>query len=451
MKLLCLSNGHGEDLIAVNILERLRQRPQAPDVAALPLVGEGRAYARSDIPIVGPVKVMPSGGFVYMDGRQLWKDMRGGLFGLTLAQYRLVRQWGRQGGVILAVGDIVPLLFAWLSGSDYAFVGTAKSEYYLRNEAGWLSRSRSLEGWSGSVYLPWERWLMGRSRCKAVFPRDALTTSVLKKFKIPAWDLGNPMMDGIQPEYPLTWSPDADAETIAQRPLVVLLLPGSRAPEAYNNWQIVLAALQSTIATFPQRSLLFLGAIAPSLQTNPLVQALNQRGWQRLPALPESLPFYDPTAIAFAQPQAASAPPVELPGDLAAYQTPAPPPRTVQLLLTQSAYNTCLTVADFAIAMAGTATEQFVGLGKPAIALPGRGPQFTAKFAEAQTRLLGVSVFLVKEPAQVGPTLAGMLANPDLLQVVAENGERRMGKPGAAARIADRLLAAFGGDRPIRL
>jgi len=39
--------------------------------------------------------------------------------------------------------------------------------------------------------------------------------------------------------------------------------------------------------------------------------------------------------------------------------------------------------------MAGTATEQFVGLGKPAIAIPGIGPQFTAAFAEAQSRHLG--------------------------------------------------------------
>ncbi len=435
MKLLCLSNGHGEDLIAVNILEQLRQRPQGPEVAALPLVGEGRAYARSDIPIIGPVKAMPSGGFIYMDGRQLWKDMRGGLLGLTLAQYRLVRQWGRRGGKILAVGDIVPLLLAWLSGGDYAFVGTAKSEYYLRDESGWLSRSRSLEGWSGSVYLPWERWLMRRSRCKAVFPRDQLTTNVLKRFRVPAHDLGNPMMDGLQPELPLRELPAADEATLAQRPLVILLLPGSRAPEVYNNWQLFLPALASAIAAFPQRSLLFLGAIAPALQTNPLVQALNQQGWQHLTALPEGLPFSDPRAIAFAYPQA--------PDPLTADPASPLPPRRVQLLLTQNAYNACLQVADFAIAMAGTATEQFVGLGKPALTLPGRGPQFTPQFAEAQTRLLGPSVFLISQPDQVGKTIAGMLTNPDLLQVVAENGERRLGKPGAAARIADCLLSTL--------
>ena len=47
--------------------------------------------------------------------------------------------------------------------------------------------------------------------------------------------------------------------------------------------------------------------------------------------------------------------------------------------------------------MAGTATEQAVGLAKPIIQLPGRGPLFTTSFAEAQRRLLGKTVFCVKE------------------------------------------------------
>ncbi|MGM0457099.1 MAG: lipid-A-disaccharide synthase-related protein, partial [Cyanobacteriota bacterium] len=56
-KLLCLSNGHGEDAIAVRILQHLQQHPQGPELAALPLVGEGRAYQHvPDVPIVGPVK-----------------------------------------------------------------------------------------------------------------------------------------------------------------------------------------------------------------------------------------------------------------------------------------------------------------------------------------------------------------------------------------------------------
>ena len=163
LRLLVLSNGHGEDVIAVRILKELQQQTSAPEIFALPIVGEGRAYQRLNIPVIGSVRTMPSGGFIYMDGRQLAKDLRGGLLQLTLNQLKSVRRWVKiqkksgYSAKILAVGDIVPLLFAWLSGSEYAFVGTAKSEYYLRDETGWLkrnTRAERWEGWSGSDYLP---------------------------------------------------------------------------------------------------------------------------------------------------------------------------------------------------------------------------------------------------------------------------------------------------------
>ena len=203
MRLLCLSNGHGEDAIAVQILTQLQQIPNAPSLAALPLVGEGKAYHRlNNIPIISLVKSMPSGGFIYMDGFQFLRDLNQGLIQLTWAQIQAVRHWAKQGGMILAVGDIVPLLMAWISGAPYCFVGTAKSEYYLRDEQGWLSRpslQEQWEGWSGSVYLPWERWLMGRSRCRAVFPRDGLTAEILQRWSLPVVDAGDPMMDNLQP------------------------------------------------------------------------------------------------------------------------------------------------------------------------------------------------------------------------------------------------------------
>ena len=49
--------------------------------------------------------------------------------------------------------------------------------------------------------------------------------------------------------------------------------------------------------------------------------------------------------------------------------------------------------SKFVISMAGTASEQAIGLGKPVIQIEGNGPQFTKSFAEAQRRLLGRYVF----------------------------------------------------------
>ncbi|MFB2919474.1 MULTISPECIES: lipid-A-disaccharide synthase-related protein [Aerosakkonema] len=421
MKLLCLSNGHGEDAIAVRILQRLQQHPNAPKLAALPIVGEGQAYTALGIPIIAPTRKMPSGGFIYMDGGHFWRDIRSGLFQLLWWQFRAVQAWKQQGGSVLAVGDIVPLLFAWLSGSPYAFVGTAKSEYYLRDETGPLvrkSRMQRWEGWSGSVYLPWERWLMSRKRCKAVFPRDKLTTETLLKWSIPAFDMGNPMMDDLESETAKAAFYAGDAEKQEQeRSLVITLLPGSRPPEAYANWQQILQAVAGVMDAFARKGVLFLAAISPTLSLDSLRETLEAQGWRwQSPQESESsLPISDPTASVFTQCKCT-------------------------LILTQRAFADCLQQGDFAIAMAGTATEQFVGLGKPAISIPGKGPQFTPAFAEAQTRLLGPSLILLEQPPEVAKTIQLLLRDPDRLQMIAENGPLRMGKPGAAQRIADCLM-----------
>lgn len=407
LRLLCLSNGHGEDTIAVQILQALQQQPQPPKLAALPIVGAGRAYTHQGIPLIGPVKAMPSGGFI-QDGRQLVRDVQGGLMTLTLAQMRALRSWVAEGeeegcaSLVLAVGDIVPLALACWSGADYGFVGTAKSEYYVRDEAGLLPRSSwwddRIERWTGCVYLPWERWLLSRSRCHAVFPRDELTATALRRSAIPAFALGNPMMDGLEP---IAARPDRSSP-------VVTLLPGSRPPEAYANWQQILVAVASVLQQFPERSS-FLAAIASGLDLTLLQSALAAHGWQ---PSQEKLPgFPDPIAPVFVQ-------------------------QNAKLILSQQAFGACLHWADWAIAMAGTATEQLVGLGKPALIIPGAGPQFTPAFAEAQTRLLGESVILVADPAQVGAQAKALLQADDQLQRIAENGRRRLGEAGAARRIA---------------
>jgi uncharacterized protein (TIGR03492 family) len=429
--LLCLSNGHGEDIIAVRVLQALQKQADSPQIAALPLVGEGRAYHQANIPLIGTAKAMPSGGFIYMDSRQLARDLQGGLVQLTWSQLQGIRQWAKQGGMILAVGDIFPLLLAWLSGAPYTFIGTAKSEYYLRDETGKLFTTEMWDGWSGSVYYPWERWLMSRDRCRGVFPRDTVTTQVLQKLAIPALDLGNPMMDGLEPteSRSLVYGESISASlrrsgwdsgvttTLPQQSLNVLLLPGSRTPEVYDNWQRILQAVAGVIETFSNQSPLFLAAIAGTVHLEPLHYDLEVQGWTLVNSngISASNDFSDASARWYQKGRAT-------------------------LVISQQAFAECLHQADCAIAMAGTATEQFVGLGKPAITLPGKGPQFTPKFAEAQTRLLGESIILVQNPTQVASALRSVLQNPEQLEQIAKNGRRRMGTPGAAQRIANYLM-----------
>jgi len=85
--------------------------------------------------------------------------------------------------------------------------------------------------------------------------------------------------------------------------------------------------------------------------------------------------------------------------------------------------------------MAGTATEQAVGLGRPVISLPGPGPQFTRRFAQLQEQLLGESVLLCDTPQRAAQTAQTILKTPERLARIRANGLRRMGKPGAAQEI----------------
>ena len=395
MKLLVISNGHGEDIIAVRIIEQLQLILPQLQIFALPIVGEGHAYQKASIPLAGRVQTMPSGGFVYMSGEKFLADLQGGLLALTLEQLRIVRQWGKTKQPILAVGDIVPLLFARLSGSKYAFVGTAKSEYYLRNSEGqWLEQTSWLERKFGSVYLPWERWLMSGAR--GIYPRDSLTCQILAQQGISAVDTGNPMMDGLIDNRHRDFEPHK---------LRILLLPGSRRAEALANWQTILEAVGEIRLQFAQYHLTFYAAIAPGLN----LEDFSER-------LPDQWCLKEET------------------NHKMLLQT-----GTSRMWLANDSYGEFLEKADMAIAMAGTATEQFVGLGKPAITMSGAGAQCTPSFMEAQNRLLGDSVLMVESIAQIPPKIQQLLVEPELRQKIKNNGLTRMGTPGAAARIAQHL------------
>ncbi|BDA39664.1 lipid-A-disaccharide synthase-related protein [Candidatus Atelocyanobacterium thalassae] len=407
MKILAISNGHGEDIIAISIIKKLMTYSEVSQIVALPLVGEGHAFKQNQIPIIGKVSVMPSGGFNQQTS-ELLRDVNKGLINLTYQQYQVIYQWGKKDGVILAVGDILPLFFAWLSNTNFVFIGVAKSEYYVRDEKGWLSSTLKVNRCFKSIYYPWERWLMKSAKCKGVFVRDTLTAVNLNKLKISAHFLGNPMMDDF-----------SDAKqtyrNIHLDKIKILLLPGSRTPETLRNWTLILQSVQTILESFPKKSFLFLSAIAPSLNCIPFRQELIKHNWKSQILDRSYINFKDSQALQFQKENAT-------------------------LILTQFAYNECLQLSNLGIAMAGTATEQFVGLGKPVISFPGEGPQFTRQFAEKQTCLLGPSVILTEKPKDISEALRKLLSDKELINNLNKNGKKRMGKPGASRKIAECLV-----------
>jgi uncharacterized protein (TIGR03492 family) len=399
-EILCVSNGHGEDQIAARICTELRiLKPKRLAITAVPLVGVGHAYNSAQIAIATETQKLPTGGFSRMDSKEMWKDVRGGLLGLTWRQLGFIWCWScrHPQGLIIAVGDIVPLVMAWLptwrGGCDYIFMPTAKSEYHWRDRYGKLADVSTPLG--GSTFYPWERSLISNHHCKATFVRDEFTADILKaSFKLPVQYLGNPMMDGLEPV-------GLDIEINSQE-WAIALLPGSRTPEAYDNWVSLLAAAQVVMRKLPE-SINFLAAIAPDLNIETLSDLLIQNGWRQI--------------------------------DLHTYTQDL-----AKLHLVTQGFGDCLHISHLGLGMAGTATEQLVGLGKPVITIVGKGPQFNRSFAQDQARLLGQSVILVENPNQVNEAIALLLDDPDYFQIAITNGKERMGGAGAARRIAEYIL-----------
>ncbi len=384
-RIICLSNGHGEDLSASQVLKALRMISPHLEISAMPLVGVGNAYRNLDIPIIGPTQSMPSGGFFYMDSSQLLTDVRSGLIGLTIGQIKTILTDRQQYDLVFAVGDIVPQLFAYITGLPYAYFMVASSAYYEDRI---------------DINL-----LMKSARCREIFTRDAYSAEYFRKRKITkAAFLGNPFMDVLQPTGQDLFL-QSGVSTIA-------LLPGSRLPEASQNFDLLLKLCIETTRSIAPQPIQFRVALVPSMM--PLLPEIAVKyGWQYWGN--GKLQHLDTGTV---------------------------------VICFDRAFGDILQSCDLVVGMAGTAVEQAVGLGKPIIQVVGEGPQFTYRFAEAQMRLLGESVKTVgKTPAtpvilkEAAQTIKNTLANTTYLEQCWRKGPERTGAAGGSLAIAHRLLA----------
>ena len=425
-RLLVLSNGHGEDLIALRVIRALVNQCPGLEVAVLPMVGEGGAFAAEEaagrLQRIGPRQELPSGGFSNQSLRGLLNDVVAGVLGLSWRQWRLVRRWGRSGAPVLAVGDLLPLLMAWGGGGTYGFIGTPKSDFTWASPApaGWPSSlwNRLADRYhrcKGSEWDPWEWALMRHRHCRLVALRDRLTARGLRRHGVDALAPGNPMMDGFASSAPPAWLSATDAGPR------ILLLPGSRMPEALGNAERLLQALtrQADQQGGPLTGLLSTGSRPSPVELAPLLEAA---GFQ----LDRSAGRNDATDL-------------EAIGAVALWRR-----GLLQLLIGPGQFSRWAPWATAGLATAGTATEQLVGLGIPALSIPGPGPQFKAGFARRQSRLLGGSVLPCHTPGQAAERLGQLLRDPALRQRLGTIGRARMGPAGGSERlavlVAERLL-----------
>lgn len=396
IEILVLSNGTGEDLIACSVARSFLGLVPGAKVRALPLVGDGQRYREAELALIASRPTHSDAGFRYLTPFWLVRDMGHDLPGRVVSWRRIIRDWcsSTQGAqrLVIAVGDVVPLALARLSGPDLVFIGCAKSEYYRRDRDGPLPRGglgARIESRLPSVYGALERRLMKPPKCRAVFPRDSLTAQRLHPFGLAVQDLGNPMMDGLQPRGDVV-IPAADC--------AIALVPGSRHPESLANWRQQLDRLADVIHALAPKRPLFLAPIPQAKRDPGYRAAALERGW------------------------------LEAQGVLTRARA--------TLILTPDGFADTIHRADLAIAQAGTASEQIAGLGKPIISFPGEGPQFVHRFAEAQARLLGPLMHYLPEGSGLGPLVAALIDDRTRRRHWRAAGVERMGRPGASDRIA---------------
>jgi uncharacterized protein (TIGR03492 family) len=390
-RILLISNGHGEDLNAAWIAEQLRLLKPSLDLAALPIVGSGEAYARRGIPLLYQGCPLPSGGMVYQ-GNNLWRDLRAGWIQQTISQLWVAWRQGRRFDLVVCVGDHVPLFFALLTGQPTVVFLVSTSSYY-----------------EGQLRLAaFTRWFCQRPLTRQVLTRDAFTARDLQRQGMAKVSFrGYPIMDFARPRGAGSLPRDPAVTTLA-------LLPGSRFPEAQQNLALMLQLCEHLWRMAPERQWRFVAAGVEGIASEPLGSLAREQGWKLKDG----------------------------------WLTKTDGRLAVKVMI--NAFGAVVNVSDLVVGMAGTAVEQAVGMGLPVVQIIGRGPQFSYAFAESQMRLLGPAVHTVgtrpagpMELREASSLILRLLAEPELRVRCARVGAERVGPPGGSRRIAETVLACL--------
>ena len=156
--LLIICNGHGEDVIALEIIKKLLISNKFQTIEVLPLVGNGYIFdSVKNIAFkkIGYLKVLPSGGFSNQNLLSFLFDLKAGMINDILKNLHIARTKSKEKYKILAIGDFLPLFFAWSTKCNFGFIGTPKSDHTWSSGPGW-NISDFYHKLKGSEWDPWE-------------------------------------------------------------------------------------------------------------------------------------------------------------------------------------------------------------------------------------------------------------------------------------------------------
>ena len=336
-KILILSNGHGEDLSGSLLAKKLIKLGN--NVEALPLVGNGIAYKKNDIKVVSKTREFSTGGLGYNSLRGRISDIFNGQIIYFLKKLLLTLLIRNEYKYFLVVGDIVPLSFAWLSRKKFFVYLVAYSSHY-----------------EGKLSMPWPgNYFLSSKKLQNLYTRDIFTAKDLtRQLNRKVFFYGNPFLDVFS---------NLERQ-LNQSIFNIVLLPGSRMPELINNLYLLLNVLENLSQYEYFQNVEFNFAIINSCSFQRISKILSANNWV--------LKNHQLTRECLVMNH-----------------------KFITVNFKWNSFEESLLNSDLVISMAGTATEQAVGLHKPIIQVEGYGPQFTKLFADAQRRLLGRYIFCI--------------------------------------------------------
>ncbi len=384
---LLVSNGHGEASIADRIAVELRALDPQLELEHLGLVGDGLSTA---MPEVGPQRAMPSGGLIAMGNvRNIARDVGAGLLSLTLEQYRYLRASRGRYDAAIAIGDVYAFVMASRCGAPTVFVGTAKSVHF-------------------APYGPFEeRVLRGAA---ARFVRDPATAERLREHGLAVEDAANVIVDLFCAED----DPRAAGVVDGFAPALGLL-PGSR-EAAYDDAAFLLDVVRELAPERPG-----LGAalsIARGLDEAAIARRAAESGWSvvRAAGADELRPF----ALALDGRERVRA--------------------------WRGALGPLLGRVEIALGQAGTANEAAAAAGLPVVAFEDPDDRAALWYRKRQRGLLGEGMtVLPRTPAAAAAGLGELLDDAPRRAAMGAAGRARMGQPGGARRIAQRVVEIVRG------
>lgn len=391
--ILFASNGHGEDVIAGRVLDRLAARRPQLAVEGWPMVGEGASYAARGIATVGARNLLPSAGFATLDPALMVRDLKAGWIGTYWRQAVAARAMRGRYRMIVAVGDIVPIGAGVLARTPFVFIGCAKSAYYGPRHG----------------YTGLEKRLL-RRHCVETYPRDPLTAAELERAGVACRYLGNPMMDGLEGT--------GDRLGIGEGETAIGLLAGTRADAETNMLDLIAAAGAAPRHIPDPARLRFVFAARSEFDPQAFASTFGRdtrlAGWRVAPAGARE-------------------------GVVMRLEHPA----GMQVLVAKGRFPDVLRLSRVVVGMAGTANEQAIGLGIPLVTVPSSGVQ-GERYVRMKMEYFGEAAVLApREPDAIAGAVASLLADPARCARMADAGRERMGLPGGSDAIAAAILERF--------